>query len=247
MPLALPLAALQREFQAGLQRDKPHTRLARYPGFAIHRSTMERAAIDALEANYPAVACLVGQAWFRSAAAAYATEHPARDARLVVYGEWFPDFLAAAPVADELPYLVDVSRLDRAWTESYIATDAPALTVDAVRTLPPDALGELAIVLHPATRFVSSAFPVFSIWQASRDGHAVGDDLIWEPQATRVTRPGLSVDSVQIDSASLAFLEACSVGITLAGAVDHVLRTHPSARADLLFAQLLTAGALAAA
>ena len=46
--------------------------LARQPGFAVYRNTVLKGCIDALQANYPAVARLVGEEWFRAAAAIYA-------------------------------------------------------------------------------------------------------------------------------------------------------------------------------
>lgn len=42
--------------------------LARQPGFAVYRNTVMKACIDALQANFPSVARLVGEAWFRAAA-----------------------------------------------------------------------------------------------------------------------------------------------------------------------------------
>ena len=42
---------------------------------------------------------------------------------LVDYGEEFPDFLATFEPAAELPYLSDVARLDRFWTQAHVAAD----------------------------------------------------------------------------------------------------------------------------
>jgi len=242
----MSLAAFQREFHAELRREVPATRLGQQPGMAVHRSTMLRAAIDALEANFPAVACLVGQAWFRSAAAAFFAEHPACDARLLAYGAGFPEFLASAPAAVDLPYLADVARLDRLWLESYAAADAPSLGVSAIRDLNPNELGELAVVPHPATKWLSSAFPVVAIWEASRAGAPVAEGMAWVPQAAFVTRPAMDVSMALVDLPTLAFLDACEGGTTLAACAEHVLHLYPTARTDLVFARLLTTGALAA-
>ncbi|MGA7439861.1 MAG: DNA-binding domain-containing protein [Luteibacter sp.] len=243
-PGTVPLAELQRAFQGDLLRSEPRSPLAGQRGFAVHRSTVAQAAIDALEANYPAVVCLVGIEWFRSAAAVYAAECPARDARLLLYGAGFADFLAEAPAARDLPYLADVARLDRLWIESYIAADIAPLSATSVRDLDADALGGLFVVPHPATRASASASPAFAIWDASRAGHPVAGDLAWEPQATLMTRPVHTVLVATTDAPTLTFLDACRAGATLAACVEHVTRSHPAARVDLLFAQLLTAGAL---
>lgn len=242
-----PLAAWQRAFHHDLTCDEPRSPLAAQPGFAVHRATSARAGIDAIEANFPAVACLVGRDWLRSAAAAYVAEHPPMDARLLMFGEDFPAFLAAAPAASDLPYLGDVARLDRLWTESYAAADAGALTIEAIQDMAPEALGALRIVAHPATRWLASSLPAHAIWTASRAGEAVADDLAWLPQATLFCRPGHTVVTSAVDPAVITFLEACHAGASLASCIDHVTHTHPTAPADRVFAQLLTAGALAAA
>lgn len=242
-----PLAAWQRAFHHDLTCEEPRSPLSAHPGFAVHRATSARAGIDAIEANFPAVACLVGRDWLRSAAAAYVAEHPPVDARLMMFGEDFPDFLAAAPAASELPYLGDVARLDRLWTESYAAADAPALRIETIHDMAPEALGALRVVAHPATRWLGSPLPAHAIWTASREGEAVADDLAWLPQATLFTRPAHTVVATPVDPAVIAFLHACRTGASLASCIDHVTRTHPDAAADRVFAQLLTTGALAAA
>ncbi|UPG96052.1 putative DNA-binding domain-containing protein [Luteibacter aegosomatissinici] len=242
----MSLAAFQRTFHAELRCEVPTSPLATHPGLAVHRSTMARAAIDALEANFPAVACLVGQAWFRSAAAAFFAEQPARDARLLAYGADFPAFLAAAPSASDLPYLADVAQLDWLWLESYAAADASALHASSVRRLADDAIGELRVAPHPATRAWSSSYPALAIWNASRACVAVPDDMAWEPQTALITRPAGDVVVTLADPPTLAFLDACTDEAPLAACVERTQHHFPSARTDLIFAQLLTTGALTA-
>lgn len=244
---ASSLAELQREFQAGLLADEPAVHVARHAGFSVHRETMMLAAINALEANYPAVACLTGKAWIRSAAAAYAHAYPARDGRLALYGSSFPRFLADLPSAGELPYLADVAHLDRLWTESYFAGECEPLSATSVVTLTPDALAGMAVRPHPATRSLESQFPALSIWQASRAGETVGDDLTRQPEAVLVTRLAHVVQLEPADLAVLTFLEACREGESLVACIEHVASLHPAARPDHVFAQLLMAGALVVA
>src|SRR5262245_23956796 len=98
-------------------------RLITQPGFAVYRNTVMKACIDALQANYPAVARLVGDEWFRAAAAVFARAHLPEHPTLLAYGGNFADFLARFPPAAALPYLPEVARLDRFWTESHIAPE----------------------------------------------------------------------------------------------------------------------------
>ena len=94
------------------------------PAFAVYRNTVMKACVDALEANFPSVARLVGSEWFRAAAAIYVGRHPPPDARLLRYGDGFAEFLDTFEPAAELPYLAGVARLDRCWTQVHAAEDA---------------------------------------------------------------------------------------------------------------------------
>jgi hypothetical protein len=79
---------------------------------AIHRNTMSSVLATALQLTYPAVAALVGPAFFDQAARAFATQHRPHAALLDLYGGEFPDFLAGYAPAQSLAYLPDVARLE---------------------------------------------------------------------------------------------------------------------------------------
>ncbi|OYX91883.1 MAG: DUF2063 domain-containing protein, partial [Caulobacter sp. 35-67-4] len=56
------------------------------PGLSVYRNTIARGCVDALAANFPTVATLVGEDWFRAAAALFAREAPPTHAALLDYG-----------------------------------------------------------------------------------------------------------------------------------------------------------------
>ena len=60
--------------------------LVAQPGFAVYRNTVMKGCIDALQANYPAVSRLVGDAWFRAAALLYVKGHLPAHPSLLDYG-----------------------------------------------------------------------------------------------------------------------------------------------------------------
>ena len=61
--------------------------LARQSAFAVYRNTVVRGLVDAIVANHPTVARLVGDEWIRAAATAFARAHPPRHPMLLDYGE----------------------------------------------------------------------------------------------------------------------------------------------------------------
>lgn len=239
------LRTFQRHFAAALFDDAPAFAPAHHPAFAVYRNTVMRACLDALEANFPAVSCLVGREWFRSAAAIHVASAPPRDARLAMYGESFADFLASFEPAAGLPYLADVARLDRLFTESLHAEDAPTLGPGQLAALDSQALVGMRLRPHPATRWFSSASPSRTIWEASRRGEAVDEDLQWQPEHALVVRAMHDVRVLPADSLEIDLLEACAAGATLGEVTMAAAKAHPNARIDLTLSGLLRSGAFA--
>jgi len=223
--------------------------LARQPGFAVYRNTVIKGCIDALQANYPAVARLTGDEWFRAAAAVYVSNTPPDDPSLLYYGASFAAFLAHFEPARELPYLPAVAHLDRLWSEAHTAHDEAALDPTAVVNLDPQQLAAAVLRPHAAARWAWFAdAPAFSIWSRNRDSKDIDiGDEIWEPawqaEGALLTRPHGSVEWRALDAAGFAFLEACAGGATLAQAADITLAAHADAELQPMMQTLLQAGA----
>ncbi|MCE7878386.1 MAG: DUF2063 domain-containing protein [Betaproteobacteria bacterium PRO3] len=179
------LAAFQDRFGAALVADDAasaaaHFPLASHPAFAVYRNTVTRGLVDAIVANHPTAARLVGDEWLRAAATVFARAHPPQDPSLASYGAAFGDFLASFPPAAELPWLVPVARVDRAWTEAHGARDEPSLDPSALASMPPDRLADARLMPHAASRwFVSDDTPVHTLWLRSREGDGDLSDLEW--------------------------------------------------------------------
>ena len=216
------------------------------PGFAVYRNTVMKGCIDALQANYPAVTRLVGEEWFRAAAAIYVRSHLPALPTLLYYGEDFADFLAGFEPAAELPYLPAIARLDRFWTEAHAARDEAPLAASAVAALDAEQLAGTVLHPHAAARWAwCEAHPAFSIWTRNR---APSEDTVeydWDGKGALITRPESSVQWMALDAASCAFLDACAAGLTLADAADAAIATSPDADLMQLMADLLQAGAFA--
>jgi hypothetical protein len=215
-----------------------------HPALVVHRNTVLKSCIDALEANFPAVARLVGDDWFRAAAAQYAGAHPPEDVRLFVYGdEGFGAFVQALPSAASLPYLAGVARLDTLWRAVHIAADAPALQAAALAADPPEALAARVLRPHPATRWAwFDHVPVASIWSRNRGGAQADADLVWQGEGLLLTRVEGAVRWQLLGRGGCAFLDACAAGLGLGQAAERAL-ADPDAAVSTLLASLLQAGA----
>ncbi len=252
------LARFQEAFADALLADDPSSAsaaappdlaaLVRHPAFAVYRNTVHGGLIDAIVANHPAVARLVGDEWLRAASAVFVRSHPPASPTLADCGEGFDRFLAGFGPADAMPYLPLVARLDRAWTEAHAARDDPVVDPAAIAALPPELLAGAALVPHAAARWAwSDDHPIHALWSRNRDpdGGASLAGLAWRGEGVLVTRPRDAVRWIEIGPAHGAFLDACAAGRALADAATDALDADGSADLARLMADLLDAGAFA--
>jgi hypothetical protein len=247
-PSSSGLEGFQHAFAAALldpdASDSSIAALTAQPGFAIYRNTVIKGCIDTLQANFPAVARLVGEEWFRAAAAIHVRAEPPRSPVMLDYGVGFARFLESFEPAAELPYLPDVARLDRFWTEAHAAADAEALA-PAAMAIPLDQLQGAALRPHPAARWRRfEGQPIFTLWQRNREFAGADDgEIEWRGEAALITRPGGAVEARLIDTGACAFLDACAAGRTLAEAALAALAVDASIDLTRLMTTLLDAGA----
>jgi hypothetical protein len=218
--------------------------IAAQPGFAVYRNTVTKGCIDALQANFPVVSRLVGDEWFRAAAAVYVRTALPQEPMLSQYGAGFADCLAGFEPAAELPYLADVARLDRFWTEAHCARSEPALAAAALVDCPLSTLGEAVLSPHPAARWAwFTDAPIYTIWSRNREAVFEVRDMDWRGEGVLITRPGEGVRWTALDAAGCAFLDTCAEGATIAMAVEAALRAQTEVDLTKLMATLLEAGA----
>lgn len=132
--------------------------------YSVYRNNVAVSLREALEAGFPAVAKLIGPDNFAKAAGLYLRNHPPSSPMLMLYGKNFADFLAGLEPLQSIGYLADVARLEYAIRESYHAADAPMLDPARLADLDEDALNQTCFILAPATRLVSSPWPVKSVY-----------------------------------------------------------------------------------
>lgn len=250
--MSLNLSQFQSAFADALlapqaQPQGPLAALTAQPAFAVYRNTVMKGCVDALEANFPSVARLVGSQWFRAAAALHVAAQPPHDARLLRYGSGFPDFLEQFEGARELPYLAGVARLDLDWCESHAAADACPAPADFLTTLTPQALGATLLAPHPCARWRwFDEQPIYSIWSRNRSECAedIEGEVDWQGEGALLTRRGDVVVWSAASHADCAFLDAAARGALLGDAAAAALEVQPDTDLADLLARLLRAEAL---
>ncbi|MFB9267441.1 DUF2063 domain-containing protein [Bradyrhizobium erythrophlei] len=213
--------------------------------FAVYRNNVVVGLIETLKDAFPAVHRIVGADFFQAMARAYIMVEPPRSPILLDYGTGFPDFIRQFEPAAVLPYLADVARIERAWTEAYHAPEAFPIDPGVFAAIAPDQLPAIRFSLHPSLRLVRSQFPALTIWQMNGvDGVPGPVDLAAGGEDVFVIRPMADVDVRLIPKGSLEFIQALADGETVLAALEAALVAN--ARFDLSanLSDLMGAGAL---
>ena len=117
----LEAADFQQAFGAMLAAPDTVADSAIRRALTIHRNTASKAARDALFANFPVVAALVGEDAFAACASSYVDAVPPAEARLCLYGDRFAAFVDAWAAFAEAPYLGAVGSVERLVVEALFA------------------------------------------------------------------------------------------------------------------------------
>ncbi len=233
MPL---LAELQRGFAAALidpalptpagpvgPDGKPSSRR-----FAVYRNNVIVGLTQTLKDAYPAVHRIVGSEFFHALARAFVVGALPRSPMLFDYGAGLPDFIDRFEPASVLPYLADVARIERAWTEAYHSAESTPVGPSAFAEIDPDRLPAMSLALHPSVRTVSSCFPALTIWQMNVEGGVPGPvDLAASGENALVVRPDANVEVRSIPDGSPEFIHALASGTSVLAAFEQAVVANP--------------------
>jgi hypothetical protein len=183
--------------------------------FNVYRNNVTVSLVDALADIFPAVRRLVGEEFFRAMARIFVLESPPVSPLIFEYGSGFADFIDRFEHTQELPWLGDVARIERAWLDAYHAADVAPMAPAEIAALDPALLPDLRFQPHPASRMVVSAHPALSIFMANHYHDPEGDIELHGPEAALVTRPELDVQVRPLLPGGHVFLGALLAGETL--------------------------------
>jgi hypothetical protein len=258
MPTSLavsPLAERQRAFSAALL----DSYAAVPPGlsgpdgvpsarrFSVYRNNVVAGLSEALKASYPAVCRIVGEDFFRAMAREFVRAEPPRSPLLFEYGAGFAGFIERFEPSRSLPYLPDVARIERAWSEAYYAADADPLQPAELAAIPEEELAGIRFRPHPSLRVARSRYPALTIWRMNvADGVPAPVDLSAGGEDCLIVRPAAEVVARSVPPGGAVFLMRLIDGGTLYAAADAALAED--GRFDLAanLAGLLAAGAFTA-
>jgi hypothetical protein len=210
--------------------------------YNVYRNNVTVSLIDALAAVYPAVQRITGVEFFRAMARFHVRATPPTSPLLFEYGRDFPTFIGGYEYAQDMPWLADVARIERGWLDAYHAADAPPLPAATLGQVPPDRLGDVVFITHPAAQIVRSAFPAVAIFAMNRSDRPVTSLKSSAAEDALVTRPDMDVEVRLLPPGHATFLASLIGGETLAEAASSALDETPSFDISAGIAGMIEAG-----
>jgi len=210
-------------------------------GLTIYRNTVYKGLADAIAASFPSVLKVVGPDWMREAAVIFARSHLPENPILINYGASFPDWLRLFEPAHDMPYLADLARLDRLWTESHLAEDSAPLDAQILTKVAPETLAGLTLHLIASARLVRFQSSIHDLWKALRCPDRSEDlELDDRPQSVLVWRPAGEVKTLSLTPEAYEFLKSCQRAENLASAAASAARFGEAANLTLIFSDLIS-------
>ncbi|MCL6729761.1 HvfC/BufC N-terminal domain-containing protein [Sphingomonas hankyongi] len=233
--MPLDLVQFQRDFAAALGAPARGA-------IAVYRNAVVHGAVEALRANFPVVAQIVGPEMFQAISVDFASECPPRRPVMALYGERFADWLAAQEWIADIPYLADVARVERLRIESLMASDALPLSAEELGNA-----NFARLTLHPALRFGWLSTPAMSIWLAHQRSFASPLTPEWKAEGALFARPTAYVmHSPRIGRAAHRILFGIRLSETVAQAMAAASRLYPDEDCPALLSSLVNLGAFVA-
>jgi hypothetical protein len=136
--------------------------------FGVYRNNVMVSLIKVLEDNFPVVATLVGEDFFRAMAKAFALATPPRSPVMNEYGDQFAQFILNFAPAVSVPYLADMARLEWQCLVASEAADISAVNLESVNALiaRPDTLAASLWQFHPSVALLDAQYAIASLWLA---------------------------------------------------------------------------------
>jgi len=125
--------------------------------------------VEALQASFPVLSELLGEADFKTLATAYIRTHDSPFFSIRYYGNALSEFLTSEPEYAGAPVLAELACWEWAMTEVFDAKDADPIAVSDLAQVPPEDWAELRFEWHPSIRRLALSWNAPQIWKAVSD------------------------------------------------------------------------------
>ena len=212
----------------------------------IYRNNVFVGFTKALGSVYPVIERLVGEGFFRYASAEYIKRHPSESGNLHGFGGAFPEFLRTFEPTAPMGYLPDVARLEWAYHQVFFAATHEPLDMVSLGAVSQTRYEELKFQLHPASRLLTSPYPILRIWQVNQkdcvEDRAV--DLAEGGVRLLLIRRALEIEIQPLEEGEFVLLQALADDLDFGTACSRALTAQPDFDVASGFRRHITQGAL---
>lgn len=208
--------------------------------------------LEVLRDEFAKVVVVVGDAAFHDLVTDYLLECRPAHPSLREVGARLPSYLSRHPLGVVTPFLAELARLERAHLELFDGADCPALSLDAVRRLAPEALPDLELRAIPCHAVLANDFEVSSTWtalEARGPAGALPPGPAARAETLLVWRQDLTVYHRRVDADEAPLLRRLGGGPSFAHVCEQLLETVDAeaapARAFELLGRWITDGLIA--
>ncbi|HED16665.1 MAG TPA: hypothetical protein ENI64_07640 [Gammaproteobacteria bacterium] len=210
---------------------------------AIYRDSIRLGLAHALREIYPVCARLLGDAYFTQVCEQYIQEHPSHSPDLNRYGLAFPEFASKLSLANDLPWLPDVLRLERSWHKVFSGNDTTKFDLECLAELTEEQSLYACIVLQENMQLIDSVWPIDNIWHANRDFSKEPEtldlsELPDEKVCLMIWRDGLDMHLDLLTTEMGCLLQSLRDGDSLQTAYELLDQQYPTAEFSDLFGQI---------
>jgi hypothetical protein len=212
--------------------------------FNVYRNNVTYSLKSALGEIFPSVLKCCGEDRFSHVSSLYVRDHPPTSRLLFEYGGKFGDFLDTfEPARQQMPWLADLARLERAWLDAWHSADETPLASESLSTFAPEDMERLVFAPHSAMMVLESRFAIYDLFLAARNDQDIAAVELRNPQSVLVTRPRFDVELRLLPLGGATFFTALQAGMTLGDAAGAALAEAGDFDLASAIAALLAAGA----
>ena len=155
---------------------------------------------DTLRSDFPYILKIVGEEDFDVLGARHLRRQPSTHYSLGRFGAGFAETIAEKPIDGAL-WLSDLAALEWARVESFVAIDAPTLSMASLAQLNEDTFASARLVANPSVRLIRLSHDVLPLWRALELSEGIPTEAV-NPAAVHVVvwRSNLEVFHTKIDA-----------------------------------------------
>jgi hypothetical protein len=191
---------------------------------AIYQNNVHGALQKSLAQTYPVCKKILGEKYFKQLASLYIRNYPSVHYDLNVYGEHFSDFIGMQnQLREELkdfPYLSDLAKLEWFYHQIFYAAQASVFDFLAYSQLSEPQQAQSVFQLVPCFRFMSSDYPIVSIWQLNQNELDTQQTVSSKAEKYCIFRNNNHIELIPIDTMMYTLLSHIKAGKMLAELVQ---------------------------